>query len=242
MTRGSGRTESAVRCRRRRRPPKGDADAAKAQVRFQPAHGHGLGRLLAVPAFERFVVGAYAASAVAHFVIGGGGRVCPSWLLRCKCWGRLEAGPDNNPRARLAGARTVGNTILRRAVVGYPRRDGCRQGKGRLPVGARGRAAPAAGCEAGGRWRRQERQQAGPGRVALLAWVEWAAAGACGRAGKGFDAARSVSAHRSDQGGAGPRSAGMPTVDVTDRTVLVQERRAEMVRGAGGAGLAQPSR
>jgi hypothetical protein len=49
-----------------------DADPAEAQVRLQPAHGHGFRGLLAVPALEGLVMGAYAAGAVAHFVIGGG--------------------------------------------------------------------------------------------------------------------------------------------------------------------------
>ena len=51
---------------------KRDADPAKAQVRFQAARGHGLRGLLVMPALESLVVGAYAAGAVAHFVIGGG--------------------------------------------------------------------------------------------------------------------------------------------------------------------------
>ena len=136
MTRGSGRTDQPFGAASP--ATESDADAAKAQVRFQPAHGHGLGRLLAVPAFERFVVGAYAASAVAHFVIGGGGRVCPSWLLRW-CWGRLEAGPDNKQPACQAGrARTVPAETLSSAgrLLAIPSR--WMQGKG--AAAARGRA------------------------------------------------------------------------------------------------------
>ena len=159
-----------------------------------------------------------------------------------QCWGRLEAGPDNKqPRARL-GARTVPETLSSAGrLLAIPSR---RMQAGKGAAAARGRARRQA---AGGGLRgladdgaARERQQAGPGRVALLAWVEWAAAGACGRAG-GFDAARSVSAHRSDQGGAGPRSAGMPTVDVTDRTVLRKNAGRKWWRRAlAGPGSAEP--
>ncbi|MCY1524023.1 hypothetical protein D9M68_589390 [compost metagenome] len=40
------------------RDREGDADPPEAQVRFQPAHGHGFRGLLAVPALEGLVVGA----------------------------------------------------------------------------------------------------------------------------------------------------------------------------------------
>ena len=221
-----------------------DADAAKAQVRFQPAHGHGLGRLLAVPAFERFVVGAYAAGAVAHFVIGGGGRVCPSWLLRCKCWGRLEAGPDNKQPACQAGRRAdgpCGNTILRRAVVGYPRRDGCRREKGRAPpVGARGR--PAAGCEG---WRTMAPPEGNRlDQGAWRCWPGWSGRRPGLRPGWQGARCRSISERSPKRSGRRrPRFAGLSAAHVTDRTVLVQNAgRKWCARAARGRGQVQPSR